>query len=83
MRNLFLTVAFLASIVALWACTKAQGDAALRVLTMSAEQCVKVAQANGRNDIATYCGLTDSALDILTASLADQTCTLPTDAGVE
>ena len=66
----------------LCSCTRQQGDVALRVLTMSAESCVAVAKANGRTDIATYCGLTDSALDILQASLADQVCTLPpADAG--
>lgn len=61
-------------------CSAASNRTALKLLTMSTEECVKVAQAAGRKDVATACGITDSALDVLTASLADQVCTLP-DAG--
>lgn len=60
-------------------CTKQQGDLAERILTMSARACVEVAQAKGRTDIATACGITESAVEILSKSLDDQTCALPTD----
>lgn len=69
------------AIAALCSCTRAQGDAAMRLLTMTAESCVRVAAAQGRADIAQACGLTDDALTILQASLADQQCAIPTDAG--
>lgn len=64
-------------------CTKQQGDVAERILTMSARACVQVAQAKGRTDIAAACGLTEDAVEILSKSLDDQVCTLPTDGGAE
>lgn len=64
-------------------CTKQQGDIAERVLTMSARACVQVAQAKGRADIATACGLTEDAVEILSKSLDDQVCTLPQDGGTD
>lgn len=64
-------------------CTKQQGDMAERLLTMSARACVAVAQAKGRTDIATACGLTEDAVEILSKSLDDQVCTLPADGGAE
>jgi len=86
-RNLFLTVAFVASIVAIGSCmngcTPAQGDKAMKLLSMTPEACVRVAVAFGRKDIATYCDITESAVEILTTALSDQTCTLPTDAGAD
>ena len=63
------------------ACTHAQGDAALRLLSMTAEACAKVALQQGRRDVALACGVTDSALDVLQASLDSQQCTIPSDAG--
>jgi len=55
----------------------------MKLLSMTPEACVRVAVAFGRKDIATYCDITESAVEILTTALSDQTCTLPTDAGAD
>lgn len=85
MRNLFLTVAFVASIVAVWACTAAEKQALERWITMSATNCVKEAIKAGRNDLAEKClvGAVDKGEEVLAAALSDQTCALPTDAGAD
>lgn len=61
-------------------CTRQQGDLAIKVLSMSAEQCAKFALSQGRKDVALACGLTDSALDVLEQSMKLTVCDLP-DAG--
>lgn len=71
-----------ACLVVLPHCTSQQGDKAMKILSMTPEACVRVAVAFGRKDIATYCDISESAVEILTTALSDQTCTLPEpDAG--
>lgn len=66
------------------ACTPAQRDRAERILTMSADACVKIATLRGRTDIATYCGLSEDAVQVLSAALDEPVCTVPpADAGAE
>ena len=90
MRQLsFLCFSLAAVLLCCAACLCVQGcsaaDRALeaKMLTMGADECVQIATAAGRKDVATYCGITRAGGEVLQQALADQVCTLPTDAGAD
>jgi hypothetical protein len=64
-------------------CTAAQRKTVDRVLTISAAECVRVATAQGRTDVATYCGVAESLLPVLEAAMQGAACEVPQDAGAE
>ena len=68
--------------LAIYGCSAAQRKAEERFLTIAASECVKVAVARGRNDIATACGITEAAADVIIAALDTPTVCAVGDAGV-
>ena len=68
------------SIAILTGCSAAQNA---RLLSMSADECVRIAKANGRDDIALACNIAESAVPVVSAALADTTCTIPVDGGAD
>lgn len=61
-------------------CTAQQSQLSVKVLSMSAEECARLALQLGRRDVATACGVSESALQVLEQTMALTVCELP-DAG--
>ena len=82
MRNIALVLTFLLALAL--ACSAAQQQLEQRLLTMTADECVRIAQANGRGDIALACGIAESAVPIVASAIVPASCELPAaDAGAQ
>ena len=89
MKSIFAHVAAIAAVFSVGivlACTAAQRKTANDVLMVSVDACVAAAKAAGRTDVATACGITDSALHAINAAMQTPEgaiCTVPQDAGTQ
>jgi hypothetical protein len=84
--SVVMTLAALATMILagclLPSCTTAQQQQGARILGVSADVCVAIAKARGRDDVATVCGITEDAAKVIEAALEERVCAV-SDAGAD